>query len=51
MVPSSFRIARQLINRLEDVDSGKILPQAFHCDIPAERLHRRRMRQPSSARP
>jgi acetylornithine deacetylase/succinyl-diaminopimelate desuccinylase-like protein len=37
VVPSSFRIARQLIDRLEDANTGRILPQAFHCDIPVER--------------
>lgn len=37
VVPSSFRVARQLINRLENVDTGEILPKDFHCDIPAER--------------
>ena len=38
VVPSSFRIARRIIDRLEDVETGKILSSAFHCDVPAERL-------------
>jgi acetylornithine deacetylase/succinyl-diaminopimelate desuccinylase-like protein len=37
IVPSSFRIARHLIERLEDSATGRILPAAFHADIPAER--------------
>ena len=37
VVPSSFRIARQLLERLEDSQSGRILPKEFYCDIPAER--------------
>jgi acetylornithine deacetylase/succinyl-diaminopimelate desuccinylase-like protein len=37
VVPSSFRIARQLLSRLEDERSGAILPAALHVDIPAER--------------
>jgi acetylornithine deacetylase/succinyl-diaminopimelate desuccinylase-like protein len=38
IVPSSFRIARRLIERLEDATTGRILPAAFHADIPEERL-------------
>jgi len=38
LVPSSFRIARQLLDRLEDARTGRILPQEFHCAIPEERL-------------
>jgi acetylornithine deacetylase/succinyl-diaminopimelate desuccinylase-like protein len=38
VVPSSFRIARQLLNRLEDAADGRILPKAFHVQIPEERL-------------
>ncbi len=37
VVPSSFRLARELLGRLEDAASGRILPAEFHCDIPAER--------------
>jgi acetylornithine deacetylase/succinyl-diaminopimelate desuccinylase-like protein len=36
VVPSSFRIARALLSRLEDERCGRILP-AFHVEIPAER--------------
>ena len=38
IVPSSFRIARTLIERLEDGATGRILPAKFHADIPEERL-------------
>ncbi len=38
MVPSSFRVIRQLLNRLEDAASGHILPEGLHADIPAQRL-------------
>ena len=37
VVPSSFRIARQLLSRLEDEATGRILPSAFHAEIPEER--------------
>ena len=37
IVPSSFRIARQLLSRIEDETSGAVLPAEFHADIPAER--------------
>lgn len=38
LVPSSFRILRQLLDRLEDSRSGRLLPEAFHCEIPPDRL-------------
>ncbi|MDP2817489.1 MAG: M20 family metallopeptidase [Polaromonas sp.] len=38
LVPSSFRILRQVLDRLEDSRTGTLLPQSFHCEIPAERL-------------
>jgi acetylornithine deacetylase/succinyl-diaminopimelate desuccinylase-like protein len=38
LVPSSFRIMRQLLDRLEDSHSGRLLPQSFHCEIPPERV-------------
>lgn len=38
VIPSSFRIMRQLIDRLEDSKTGRLLPANFHCEIPAERL-------------
>ena len=36
VVPSSFRIARQLLSRIEDETTGRILPTAFHTEIPEE---------------
>jgi len=38
LVPSSFRILRQVLDRLEDSRTGELLPQSFHCEIPAERI-------------
>jgi acetylornithine deacetylase/succinyl-diaminopimelate desuccinylase-like protein len=38
IVPSSFRIARRLLDRLEDPATGAIRPAAFHAEIPAERV-------------
>lgn len=43
VVPSSFRILRQLLARLEDAASGDILPAQFHTDIPAERHEQARV--------
>jgi acetylornithine deacetylase/succinyl-diaminopimelate desuccinylase-like protein len=37
IVPSSFRIARELLGRLEDARSGRILPPQLYVDVPAER--------------
>jgi len=38
IVPSSMRIARQLLNRLEDVDSGRMLLPELQQDVPLPRL-------------
>jgi acetylornithine deacetylase/succinyl-diaminopimelate desuccinylase-like protein len=38
LVPSSFRIMRQVLDRLEDSATGRLLPARFHCEVPAERL-------------
>ncbi|MDC8770306.1 M20 family metallopeptidase [Roseateles albus] len=38
VVPSSFRILRQVLDRLEDSKTGRLLPESFHCDIPANRV-------------
>jgi acetylornithine deacetylase/succinyl-diaminopimelate desuccinylase-like protein len=37
VVPSSFRIARQLLERVDSADSGRVKGAAFHAEIPAER--------------
>jgi acetylornithine deacetylase/succinyl-diaminopimelate desuccinylase-like protein len=38
VVPSSFRILRHLLDRLEDSGTGRLLPQSLHCEIPADRV-------------
>ena len=38
LVPSSFRILRHVLDRLEDSKTGRLLPQSFHCEVPPERL-------------
>jgi acetylornithine deacetylase/succinyl-diaminopimelate desuccinylase-like protein len=38
LVPSSFRILRQVLDRLEDSKTGRLLPESFHCQLPASRL-------------
>jgi acetylornithine deacetylase/succinyl-diaminopimelate desuccinylase-like protein len=38
IVASSFRILRTLLSRIEDEDTGEILPHAFAAQIPAGRL-------------
>ena len=42
IVPSSFRVARQLLSRIEDQETGVIHPQAFQVEIPAERREQAR---------
>jgi acetylornithine deacetylase/succinyl-diaminopimelate desuccinylase-like protein len=42
LVPSSFRILRQVLDRLEDSRTGDLLPQSFHCEMPADRLNQAR---------
>ena len=37
VVPSSFRIARALLSRLEDEATGTLRPAALHAEIPEER--------------
>jgi acetylornithine deacetylase/succinyl-diaminopimelate desuccinylase-like protein len=38
IVPSTFRILRQLLSRLEDENTGEILPRDLYVAIPEERL-------------
>jgi len=38
VVPSSFRILRMLLSRLEDEATGEIRPASLYAQIPAERL-------------
>jgi len=37
IVPSSFRIIRQLLSRIEDEATGRILLEGLHAEIPEER--------------
>ena len=38
IVPSSFRLLRQLLARIEDADTGRILIDSLHVDVPSDRL-------------
>ncbi|MGY0618958.1 M20 family metallopeptidase [Lysobacter sp. A378] len=38
VVPSSFRLLRQLLSRLEDESTGRIVVEGLHVEVPAERL-------------
>ncbi len=38
VVPSSFRVARLLLDRIENRETGEIFPDAFKTKIPEERL-------------
>ena len=38
LVPSSFRIMRQVLDRLEDSGTGRLLPASFHSEVPRERM-------------
>ena len=37
VVPSSFRVLRELLERLEDSETGEILAKQLHVDIPKQR--------------
>jgi acetylornithine deacetylase/succinyl-diaminopimelate desuccinylase-like protein len=43
IVPSSFRIVRQLLSRVEDEATGEIRARDFHVDIPKERVEQARV--------
>lgn len=38
VVPSSFRVLRQILDRLEDSKTGRVLPQSFQCEVPSDRV-------------
>ena len=38
IVPSSFRVLRGLLSRLEDEKTGAILPEEFYVQVPPERM-------------
>lgn len=42
LVPSSFRIMREVLDRLEESKTGRLLPEMFHCAIPTERVEQAR---------
>ncbi|QDU69570.1 M20/M25/M40 family metallo-hydrolase [Engelhardtia mirabilis] len=42
IVPDSFRVARQVLSRLEDPDTGEVLPAELQADVPSERLDQAR---------
>ncbi|WP_066096827.1 M20 family metallopeptidase [Xanthomonas massiliensis] len=42
VVPSSFRLLRQLLSRIEDETTGRILLDELHVEIPAERVEQAR---------
>ena len=37
IVPSSFRVLRQILSKIEDENDGSILPDALHTEIPEQR--------------
>jgi acetylornithine deacetylase/succinyl-diaminopimelate desuccinylase-like protein len=39
VVPSTFRVVRLVLSRLEDERTGGIIPRELYADIPAERMH------------
>ena len=43
VVPSSFRILRLLVDRIDEATSGAVKDSAFHADIPAERRQQARI--------
>lgn len=43
IVPSSFRILRQLLDRIEDPVTGKILAEEFYVPIPEKRVQQARV--------
>ena len=42
VVPSSFRILRKLLSRIEDENSGQILLDGLHVEIPEQRIEQAR---------
>ncbi len=42
VVPSSFRVLRQVISRLEEESTGRVLPDYLQAEIPAQRLEQSR---------
>lgn len=42
IVPSSFRVLRELLSRLEDETTGRIKVEGLHVEVPAERIEQAR---------
>jgi acetylornithine deacetylase/succinyl-diaminopimelate desuccinylase-like protein len=42
IVPSSFRVLRSLLSRLEDEATGRVLPDYLHAEIPEQRIEQTR---------
>lgn len=42
IVPSSFRVLKQLISRIEDENTGRLLPDYLYSEIPEQRLDQTR---------
>ena len=42
VVPSSFRVLRHLLSRLEDENTGRVLPDYLYAEIPQQRLEQTR---------
>ena len=42
IVPSSFRIARRLLSRIEDEATGRILPDELYVQVPPQRIEQAR---------
>jgi len=38
IVPSSFRVLRKLLSRVEDESNGQVIAEALHVDIPEQRI-------------
>jgi len=43
VVPSSFRVLRKLLSRIEDEDSGQLKPDALFADIPEQRVEQAKL--------
>ena len=43
IVPSSFRILRNLLSRLEDPETGRIIPDDLYVEVPTERVEQARV--------
>ena len=43
VVPSSFRILRELLSRLEDPETGAIKPKELYVEIPAQRVEQAKL--------